>query len=99
MIMLKPGRRLCCLPPLLYQGITMLAENGISRHALDLVPRDQRSYRIMVKDQVRIVSDAYQYLNQREPYYFAYSVWVLANQAGGKQSPAVGPPGEVNVGG
>jgi hypothetical protein len=34
-------------------------------------------------EQVKIVSDAYNYLPQREPAYFAYSLWVLANQAGG----------------
>jgi len=36
-------------------------------------------------DQIRIVADAYRYLPRREPYYFAYSLWVLANKAGGGQ--------------
>ncbi len=35
------------------------------------------------EEQVRAVTEAYRYLSQREPYYFAYSYWVLANQAGG----------------
>ncbi|MCC7353534.1 MAG: hypothetical protein IT330_07220 [Anaerolineae bacterium] len=35
------------------------------------------------EEQVRTVTEAYRYLSQREPYYFAYSYWVLANQAGG----------------
>ncbi len=38
-------------------------------------------------DQVRIVTGAYDYLPQREPYYFAYSVWCLANEAGGGRDP------------
>jgi hypothetical protein len=35
------------------------------------------------EEQVRTVTEAYRYLAGREPYYFAYSYWVLANQAGG----------------
>jgi len=38
---------------------------------------------ITEEDQVRIVTDAYRYMAQPEPYYFAYSLWALANQAGG----------------
>ena len=34
-------------------------------------------------DQVQIVTDAYKYMAQSEPYYFAYSLWALANKAGG----------------
>ena len=32
---------------------------------------------------MRIVSDAYKYMARSEPYYFAYSLWALANKAGG----------------
>ncbi len=32
---------------------------------------------------VQLVSDAYRYMSQREPYNFAYSYWVIANAAGG----------------
>jgi hypothetical protein len=34
------------------------------------------------------VVDAYRYMAQREPYYFAYSYWNVANQAGGGHDPA-----------
>jgi hypothetical protein len=39
------------------------------------------------QDQIRVVTDAYAYLPQREPYYFAYSLWTIANQAGGGHDP------------
>jgi hypothetical protein len=35
------------------------------------------------EEQVRTVTEVYRSLAGREPYYFAYSYWVLANQAGG----------------
>jgi len=35
------------------------------------------------EEQQQVVSDAYRHMAQREPYYFAYSYWVLANEAGG----------------
>ena len=34
------------------------------------------------------VTEAYRYMTQREPYNFAYSYWVIANQAGGGHDPA-----------
>ena len=34
------------------------------------------------------VVDAYRYMEQREPYNFAYSYWNVANQAGGGHDPA-----------
>lgn len=30
----------------------------------------------------RIVADAYRYLSKREPYYFAYTYWIIANETG-----------------
>ncbi len=37
----------------------------------------------------RIVADAYRYLPQREPYYFAYTYWIVANETGlGPADPA-----------
>lgn len=36
----------------------------------------------------QLVTDAYQYMNNREPYNFAYSYWVIANAAGGGHDPA-----------
>ncbi|MBI2940887.1 MAG: hypothetical protein HYY04_10660 [Chloroflexi bacterium] len=33
--------------------------------------------------QVQMVVDAYRYLKRREPYYFAYTYWVIANEEGG----------------
>jgi hypothetical protein len=39
------------------------------------------------QEQIRVVSDAYAYLPHREPYYFAYSLWAIANQAGGGHDP------------
>ncbi len=35
-----------------------------------------------------MVTQAYRYMAQREPYNFAYSYWVVANQAGGGHDPA-----------
>ena len=32
---------------------------------------------------IQLVTDAYRYMAHREPYNFAYSYWVVANQAGG----------------
>ncbi|MBI5878738.1 MAG: hypothetical protein HZB53_13895 [Chloroflexi bacterium] len=34
-------------------------------------------------EQVRIVTDAYRYLRKREPNYFAYTYWIIANEEGG----------------
>lgn len=36
----------------------------------------------------QLVTDAYRYMAQREPYNFAYSYWVIANAAGGGHDPA-----------
>lgn len=38
--------------------------------------------------QVQLVKDGYGYLKGREPYYFAYSYWVIANELGGGTDPA-----------
>ena len=38
---------------------------------------------VTAEDQIRIVTDAYRYMSRREPYYFAYSLWTVANKAGG----------------
>ena len=35
-----------------------------------------------------LVTDAYRYMANREPYNFAYTYWVVANSAGGGQDPA-----------
>jgi hypothetical protein len=37
---------------------------------------------------VQLVTDAYRYMNNREPYNFAYSYWVVANGQGGGHDPA-----------
>jgi hypothetical protein len=37
---------------------------------------------------VGLVTDTYRYMENREPYNFAYSYWVIANQAGGGHDPA-----------
>lgn len=39
-------------------------------------------------DQVRWVLDAYRYMRQAEPYFFAYTYWVIANEEGGGTDPA-----------
>jgi hypothetical protein len=39
------------------------------------------------QEQIRVVTDAFGYLPQREPYYFAYSLWCMANEAGGGRDP------------
>jgi hypothetical protein len=55
-------------------------------HSLPLVGTEAGVYpggELSEDDQVRIVGEAYQYLEHREEPYFAYSLWVLANQAGG----------------
>jgi hypothetical protein len=43
--------------------------------------------KITEQDQTRIVKEAYDHMAQREPYYFSYSFWVLANKAGGGHDP------------
>ncbi|HEY66048.1 MAG TPA: hypothetical protein G4O02_15910 [Caldilineae bacterium] len=40
------------------------------------------------EEQVRILTEAYRYMQRREPYYFAYSYWVIANALGGGRDPA-----------
>ncbi len=40
------------------------------------------------QEQVRILSEAYRYMERREPYYMAYTYWVIANMAGGGHDPA-----------
>ncbi len=41
------------------------------------------------EEAARIVADAYRYLPQREPYYFAYTYWIIANETGlGPADPA-----------
>jgi hypothetical protein len=37
---------------------------------------------------IALVTEAFQRMAQREDYYFAYSYWVIANQAGGGHDPA-----------
>ncbi|MFH1485724.1 MAG: hypothetical protein ABIH46_06610 [Chloroflexota bacterium] len=34
------------------------------------------------------VAQAYQYMTESEPYYFAYSYWIIANEEGGGHDPA-----------
>ncbi|GAB4564770.1 MAG: hypothetical protein Kow0047_14760 [Anaerolineae bacterium] len=43
---------------------------------------------ISLDQQVRILSDAYGYMARREPYYLAYTYWIIANQLGGGHDPA-----------
>jgi hypothetical protein len=38
-------------------------------------------------EQLRVVREAYDHMQEREPYYFAYSLWVIANEAGGGRDP------------
>jgi len=40
------------------------------------------------QEQVRILAEAYRYMKQREPYYLAYTYWVIANTLGGGYDPA-----------
>ena len=40
------------------------------------------------EEQVRLLAEAYQYMARREPYYLAYTYWIIANQAGGGHDPA-----------
>ncbi|MBI3761196.1 MAG: hypothetical protein HY260_04960 [Chloroflexi bacterium] len=37
---------------------------------------------------ITLVTDAYRYMVNREPYNFAYTYWVIANEAGGAADPA-----------
>lgn len=37
--------------------------------------------------QVQMVTDAYKYMKNREPYNFAYSYWIIANEEGGGSDP------------
>ncbi len=43
------------------------------------------------EEQVRILADAYRYMRRREPYYLAYTYWVIANALGGGHDPAWEP--------
>lgn len=43
---------------------------------------------LTVEEQVQRVRQAYAYLTRREPYFLAYSYWVIANEAGGGRDPA-----------
>ncbi len=43
---------------------------------------------LTVEEQVQRVRQAYAYLARREPYFLAYSYWVIANEAGGGRDPA-----------
>jgi hypothetical protein len=36
----------------------------------------------------KLAADAFAYLNHREPYFFAQTLWVLANEAGGGNDPS-----------
>lgn len=38
---------------------------------------------LTVQDQVERVRQSYAYMDQREPYFMAYSHWIIANEAGG----------------
>jgi hypothetical protein len=38
--------------------------------------------------QAQLLADAYGYMDHAEPYFFAYSTWVIANEAGGGTDPA-----------
>lgn len=40
------------------------------------------------QEQTRIVVDAYEYMKRREPYYLAYTYWIIANGLGGGHDPA-----------
>jgi len=40
------------------------------------------------QEQTRIVADAYAYMKRREPYYLAYTYWIIANGLGGGHDPA-----------
>ncbi len=40
------------------------------------------------QEQTRIVADAYEYMKRREPYYLAYTYWIIANGLGGGHDPA-----------
>jgi hypothetical protein len=40
------------------------------------------------QEQVRILSNAYGHMTQREPYYMAYTYWIIANGLGGGHDPA-----------
>jgi len=44
---------------------------------------DKRFPPLSEAEQVRRVVDAYRYMDRREPYYFAYSYWIIANEEGG----------------
>lgn len=44
---------------------------------------DRRFPPLSPEEQVRRVVDAYRYMDRREPYYFAFSYWVIANEEGG----------------
>jgi hypothetical protein len=44
---------------------------------------DRRFPPLSPEEQVRRVVDAYRYMDRREPYYFAFSYWLIANEEGG----------------
>jgi len=36
---------------------------------------------------IEMVTAAYRYMTRREPYHFAYTYWLIANEAGGGRDP------------
>lgn len=44
---------------------------------------DKRFAALAEAEAARRVVDAYKYMDRREPYYFAYSFWIIANEEGG----------------
>jgi hypothetical protein len=49
---------------------------------------DRRYPAVNEARQTQLVLDGYRYLQRREPYYFAYSYWIIANEVGGGGDPA-----------
>ncbi len=43
---------------------------------------------LSIEEQVERVRKAYAYMARREPYFLAYSYWIIANEAGGGRDPA-----------
>ncbi|TAK32917.1 MAG: hypothetical protein EPO21_14320 [Chloroflexota bacterium] len=50
--------------------------------------QDKTMPAVTEEDQIQRIVGAYKYMGKREPYNFAYTYWVLANEEGGGHDPA-----------
>jgi hypothetical protein len=69
------------------RSLPMIGTEGGTHAGVDF---DKRYPAVDEASQVQRVTDAYRYMakSDREPYYFAFSYWIIANELGGGPEPA-----------